>query len=193
MQPSDPKAGDVRCCRLDEARADGGGQAGGVHAGEHRGRVRAAARADLHGRRQAGHRHPVRAAGRPHHHAGAVRRARMAPTRSAHTCLCVGGRAGRGEEGEKEGVCPLRRSTCSLGVAAVCCRHVYMSKFISVQGRASLWQSPASWRATDRGFLWWVGVTTEEELLAPDNHIRPNLYTNALPDMLSMAKAAVPA
>ena len=38
-----------------------------------------------------------------------------------------------------------------------------------------------------------AGVTTEQALLSPDNHIQPDLYTNALPDMLSVARAAVPA
>jgi hypothetical protein len=44
-----------------------------------------------------------------------------------------------------------------------------------------------------KGGLAAAGVTTEQALLSPDNHIKPDLYTNALPDMLSVARAAVPA
>lgn len=37
-----------------------------------------------------------------------------------------------------------------------------------------------------------AGVTTEKQLLGPDNNIHPDIYTNQLPDLLS-AKEAVAA
>ena len=34
-----------------------------------------------------------------------------------------------------------------------------------------------------------VGVTTEKELLSPENQVHPDYYTDSLPDLLSVKQA----
>jgi hypothetical protein len=62
------------------------------------------------------------------------------------------------------------------------CRRLYVAPAVCCAApvRASAWLNHACAGA---------GVTTESELLSPENTVHPNLYTDQLPDVLAVKDA----